>query len=367
VAPLKVELRPASGLKPARRNARRHSERQLEQIAGSIRKFGFLNPVLVDAEGRIVAGHGRVEAARGIGLTEVPVLCIAHLSEAELRAYALADNRIAENAAWDAEDLKAEIDELISLELDFDIELTGFATGEIEVILDGRTAKDIAADSLPPVDRRLTPGVEPGDLWVLGEHRILCGSALERASYETVMGEDRARMVFSDPPYNVPVDGHVGGLGKVHHEEFAMASGEMSQEEFTAFLRTVFEHEAAFSIDGAIHYQYMDWRHMREMLDAGEAAYDRLVNMCVWSKDNGGMGSFYRSRHELVFVWKAGAAPYLNTVELGRTRSKRALPHQCLGVSRRDEDRREGRAGHAPDREAGCDDHRCDQGYLEAQ
>jgi len=141
-------------------------------------------------------------------------------------------------------------------------------------------------------------------------------------------------MVFSDPPYNVPVDGHVGGLGKVHHEEFAMASGEMSQEEFTAFLRTVFEHEAAFSIDGAIHYQCMDWRHMREMLDAGEAAYDRLVNMCVWSKDNGGMGSFYRSRHELVFVWKAGAAPYLNTVELGRNGRYRTNVWEYRGATK---------------------------------
>src|SRR5690606_33299734 len=167
----------------------------------------------------------------------------------ELRAYALADNRIAENAAWDAEDLRAEIEELSVIEPNFDIELTGFNTGEIEVILDGRTAKDLAADSLPSIDRRDTSGIEAGDLWLLGRHRLYCGSALERASYETLMGEDRARMVFSDPPYNVPVDGHVGGLGKIRHAEFAMASGEMSVSEFTAFLRGAFELEAAFSID----------------------------------------------------------------------------------------------------------------------
>lgn len=317
VAPLKVELRPVSGLKPAKRNARRHSERQIAQIKASIGRYGFLNPVLVDAEGSIIAGHGRVEAARALHMSEVPVLCIAHLTPAEVKAYALADNRIAENATWDAADLRAEIAEL-ALEVDFDLELTGFSTGEIEVIIDGRTPKDLAADEVPELDRRVTAGIEEGDLWQLGAHRLYCGSALDGVSFRALMGDERARMAFADPPFNVPIKGHVGGLGKVQHAEFAMASGEMSDAEFTAFLGKVFRHAAAFSIDGALHYQCMDWRHMREMLDAGEAAYDSLVNMCIWAKDNGGMGSLYRSRHELVFVWKAGTGPHLNTVELGR-------------------------------------------------
>lgn len=334
VAPLKVELRPLSALRPANRTPRRHSERQIAQIAGSIRQFGFLNPVLVNAGGQIIAGHGRVAAARTIGMDEVPVLCIAHLTPEELRAYALADNRIAENAAWDAEDLRAEIDELLSIEVGFDIELTGFTTGEIEVILDGRSAGDLAADAVPSLDRRLATGVEPGDLWLLGNHRLLCASSLDAASFGAVMGEDQARMVFSDPPYNVPVDGHVGGLGKIRHKEFAMASGEMSGGEFTAFLQTVFGHAAQCSMDGAIHYQCMDWRHMREMLDAGEAIYDRLVNMCIWAKDNGGMGSFYRSRHELVFVWKVGTAPHLNTVELGRNGRYRTNVWEYRGATK---------------------------------
>lgn len=333
VAPLKVELRPLSALRPAKRNARRHSERQISQIAASIGQYGFLNPVLVDAEGGIIAGHGRVEAARMLGLAEIPVLCIAHLTPAEVKAYALADNRIAENATWDAEDLRAEIAEL-SLQVDFDLELTGFTTGEIEVIIDGRKPADIKAEEVPTLDRRLATGVEDGDLWQLGAHRLYCGSSLDRRSFKAVMGGDQARMLFSDPPFNVPVAGHVGGLGKVQHVEFAMASGEMSASEFTAFLREVFALAASYSIDGAIHYQCMDWRHLREMLDAGEATYGSLLNMCVWAKDNGGMGSFYRSRHELVFVWKVGTAPHLNTVELGRNGRYRTNVWEYRGAIR---------------------------------
>jgi DNA modification methylase len=160
--------------------------------------------------------------------------------------------------------------------------------------------------------------VERGDLWILGRHRLLCGDARDPACFAKLMEDERARMVFSDPPFNVKIDGHVGGLGGTRHAEFAMASGEMSEPEFVAFLRAAFANAAAVSIDGAIHYQCMDWRHMGEMLAAGSGIYSGLQNVCVWAKDNGGMGTFYRSRHELVFVWKAGTAPHLNTVQLGK-------------------------------------------------
>lgn len=339
IDPLKIELRPVRSLKAAKRNARTHSDAQIEQIAASISQFGFLNPVLVDADGRLVAGHGRVEAARRLGIDDIPTLCIAHLTETELRAYAIADNRIAENAGWDTDELRIELGELLSIDLNFEIELTGFNTGEIEVILDGsKPAKDAAADHVPVLDRRVSPGVEPGDLWLLGDHRLLCGSSLEQDSFEQLMGEERARMVFSDPPYNVKIDGHVGGLGTVRHDEFRMAAGEMSRQEFTDFLATVFGHEARFSIDGAIHYQCMDWRHMTEMMEAGESVYSELKNLCVWSKDNGGMGSFYRSRHELVFVWKVGEAPHLNTVELGRNGRYRTNVWEYRGATKTGDD-----------------------------
>lgn len=335
VDPLKVELRPVSGLKPARRNARTHSERQLEQIAASISRFGFLNPVLVDDESRLVAGHGRVEAAKRLGIEEVPTLCASHLTRDELRAYAIADNRIAENAGWDEETLRIELDELQLLDLDFDLEITGFTTGEMEIILDGAAAKDsAAAEEIPDIDGAGSFGIEEGDLWLLGDHRLYCGSSLEHSSFERLMGDERARMVFSDPPYNVKIEGHVGGLGNVHHEEFRMAAGEMSRREFTDFLATVFGNEARFSIDGSLHYQCMDWRHAGEMIEAGESVYSELKNMCVWVKDNGGMGSLYRSQHELVFVWKSGMAPHLNTVELGRNGRYRTNVWEYRGATK---------------------------------
>jgi DNA modification methylase len=245
------------------------------------------------------------------------VIPIEHLSKAELRAYALADNKIAANAGWDDDTLRIEFEELQALDLDFDLEITGFSTTEIDIIVDFRTPAEKLEDT-PSLDRKATPGVQRGDLWLLGDHRLLCGDSRDPASFARLMGDERARMVFSDPPYNVKVDGHVGGLGSIRHAEFAMASGEMSETEFTRFLEIVFRNAADVSIDGAIHYQCMDWRHMGEMLAAGHTVYSELKNLCVWSKDNGGMGSFYRSQHELVFVWKVGTAPHLNTVELGR-------------------------------------------------
>lgn len=317
VDPLKIELRPLDRLLPAVRNARTHSDKQIEQIAASIRQFGFTSPMLVDREGRIVAGHGRVEAARRLEMSDVPVIPLEHLSKAELRAYALADNKLALNAGWDPEILKVEFEELQSLDLRFDLEITGFSTTEIDLAIDFRSPAERLED-LPALERRATPGVERGDLWLLGEHRLLCGDSRESANFIRLMDGQQARMVFSDPPFNVPIAGHVGGLGAIRHGEFAFASGEMCPQEFTDFLAQAFSHAARVSMDGAIHFQCMDWRHMREMLDAGHEVYSELKNLCVWTKDNGGMGSFYRSQHELVFVWKVGGAPHLNTVELGR-------------------------------------------------
>lgn len=330
----KVELRSTSALQPAHRNARTHSDKQVEQIAASIRQFGFTNPVLVNDEDGIVAGHGRVEAARRLGLVEVPVIRLSHLSSEELRAYALADNKLAANAGWDPEILRIEFAELSMLELEFDLEITGFSTTEIDLTIgdgDDASAEEDDPDDLLPAGRCW---VQRDDLWLLGEHRLLCGDARSSASYRALMGDELARMVFSDPPYNVRIDGHVGGLGAVKHEEFAMASGEMSRSEFTGFLEEVFINEAQVSMNGAIHFQCMDWRHMGEMLEAGEAAYSELKNMCVWVKDNAGMGSFFRSQHELVFVWKVGTEPHLNTVELGRNGRYRTNVWSYPGASK---------------------------------
>ena len=173
----------------------------------------------------------------------------------------------------------------------------------------------------------------PGDIWRIGSHRLICGNSTRSETYQALLGEQRAQLVFTDPPYNVPISGHVGGLGAVQHREFAMASGEMSPAEFTAFLQTVFGHLAAYSVDGSIHFQCMDWRHLQEMLAAGTAAYSDLKNLCVWAKNNGGMGSLYRSQHELVFVFKSGTAPHINNVELGKHGRYRTNVWSYAGVN----------------------------------
>jgi DNA modification methylase len=268
---------------------------------------------VIDSDGQILAGHGRHAAARQLGMSEVPTIQVEHLTPAQRRAYILADNKLAELAGWDRDLLRIQIEELDNLE--FDLGLTGFSIPEIEAILEPAVAPsdDDVPEPLPgpPVSR-------PGDLWQLGPHKLYCGSALEVGSYEALMGSERAAVVFTDPPYNVKVKGHVSGNGKARHREFAMASGEMSKEAFTGFLRTTFRHLIAFSEEGSIHFQCIDWRHMGEMLAAGEDLYGALLNLVVWNKVNGGMGSLYRSKHELVFVYKNGKAPHRNNVELGR-------------------------------------------------
>lgn len=317
---LKVRYQNVEALKPHEGNARTHSDKQIAQIAASIGKFGFNNPVLVDAQNRIVAGHGRVAAAKRLGLEKVPTIQLDHLSDAERRAYVIADNRLAELAGWDREILRIELQGLAELDLGFDLEITGFDTTELDLLLDdddGAAAPD-PADEIPPPG----PGpaiTRPGDIWLLGDHRLLCGDARDTSVIERLMTGEIARMVFTDPPYNVKIDGHVGGAGKTKHREFAMAAGEMSQDQFTRFLTEVLGHMAGASCDGAIHFVCMDWRHMAELLTAGNTVYDELKNLIVWAKTNGGMGSFYRSQHELIFVFKKGGAAHINNFGLGET------------------------------------------------
>lgn len=308
--------RSLSTLRPHERNARTHSKRQIEQIATSIRRFGFTNPVLVDGQNRIIAGHGRVAAAKLIGMDTVPVVTIEGMSEAERRAYIIADNRLAELAGWDEALLKLELGAILEFEPEFNLALTGFDGAVLEALLDVSSA--LQMEEAPEVDERLPIVTRSGDLWVLGNHRLICGDARDASVYARLMNGTRAQMVFTDPPYNVPVNGHICGLGKVKHDEFAMASGEMSEAEFTAFLREVMTRLAEASIDGSIHFICMDWRHMAEMLAAGRSCYGELKNLIVWNKDNGGMGSFYRSKHELIFAFKNGKAPHINNFGLGQ-------------------------------------------------
>lgn len=331
---LTIESIAIGDLTPWAKNARTHSKKQLRQIADSIETFGFTNPVLIDADNTILAGHGRVAAAKLLGMTRVPCVRIEHMSEEQKRAYVLADNKLALNAGWDEELLAAELGALLDTpDLDFDIGVIGFSIAEVDQLLassepeePGDPADDLVIDHAPK-------RVRPGDVWQLGSHRLVCGDALSRAVVGDLMGDERARMVFSDPPYNVPIDGHVGNSGKTQHREFAMAAGEMSVSEFTGFLKTAFQNLADASVDGAIQFICMDWRHMGEVLAAGQGVYAELKNLIIWVKDNGGMGTFYRSRHELIFAFKVGTAAHLNSFELGQHGRYRTNVWEYRGVN----------------------------------
>jgi DNA modification methylase len=329
----KIDYIATGDLKPWARNARTHSKKQVRQIADSIETFGFTNPVLIDEHLTILAGHGRVAAARLLGLADVPCLRLDHMSEAEKRAYVLADNKLALNAGWDEDLLAAELGALMDADLDFDIGITGFSIPEIDGLLDAVAPEEPGDPEDELLPEEAPRRVHPGDVWQLGVHRLVCGDALEKSVVDLLLGGESARMVFSDPPYNVPIDGHVGNSGRTQHREFAMASGEMSREAFTAFLQSAFRNLADHSMEGSIHFLCMDWRHMGEMLDAGQAVYEELKNLVVWAKDNGGMGTFYRSRHELIFVYKKGRAPHVNTFELGQHGRYRTNVWQYRGMN----------------------------------
>lgn len=318
---LQVNYRPIRDLRLDPNNPRSHSRRQVRQIGRSIETFGFNVPVLVDATLNVIAGHGRIAACQELGWTEVPTVQLDHLRPAEARAFMIADNRLTENSVWDDRLLAEQLKELSLLELDFSLEATGFEMGEIDLRIEGLTTAAAApsdpAESIPEVEPG-PPVSRPGDLWTLNRHRLLCGSALDLGAYEQLMDGERTRMVFTDPPYNVPIDGHASGLGAVCHRNFLMATGEMDAAQFTDFLLRSCLLLARHSEDGSIHFICMDWRHVEELLTASRQIYGELKNICVWVKHNAGMGSLYRSQHEFIFVFKQGRRSHQNNVQLGQ-------------------------------------------------
>lgn len=330
---LQVILQPLESLAGNPKNPRTHTKRQIRQIADSIQAFGFNVPLLVDSQNRVIAGHGRLKACELLGWTEVPTIRLDHLSEAQAQAYLVADNRLTECSAWDDRLLGETFKDLAGLDLTFDLEATGFEMGEIDLLIEGLESApvDDPADEVPPPPP--VPVTHPGDTWCLGPHRIHCGNALDLEAYQALLVGQKAGVVFTDPPYNVPIQGHVGGHGAVRHREFPMASGEMSPTEFTAFLTSACTLMAEHSEDGSLHFVCMDWRGLQALLAAGEAAYTELKNLCVWVKDNAGMGSLYRSQHELVLVFKNGRAGHRNNVQLGRFGRHRSNVWRYAGVN----------------------------------
>ena len=354
---------PIGELKPNPRNARRHSQKQLSQIAASIREFGFNSLVVVDEEGVILVGHGRVEGARMAGLQSVPVLRVAYLSPEQKIAFALADNKIALNADWEVDQLKVLWRELVGAEINFDLEVTGFETAEIDILVDGPTDAERVdrSDILPP--RQAEAVSRLGDLWHLGDHRLLCGDACDPASYADLLADERARVVFTDPPYNVPIDGHVGGLGAVKHREFKMASGEMTSAEFEHFLKTVFGNLASVSVDGALHFICMDWRHMAEVIECSKRRLLRTQESLRLEQE--------QRRHGIALPFQARAGVRLQgrdrtASQHDRARQARTLSHERVGLCRREylPLRPRGRTGNASDRQADRARDRRDQGLF---
>lgn len=316
--PLRVESRKVEELTPYERNSKIHNKKQVKQIAASIQEFGFNVPVLIDGQNRIIAGHGRVLAAKQLGMEEVPTIAIDHLSDAQRRAFIIADNKLTENSSWNNEMLALEFKELGALDLSFDLEITGFDTGEMDLILLDENKANSDADVIPIIDESLPAICKPGDIWQLDDHRLICSDSTKSETYQRLLGDKRADLVNVDPPYNVPVDGYISGWGKQKHSEFAMATGEMTDEEFLEFLSNTFRNLAAYSRDGSIHYVFIDWKHVYDVITAGKRYYAEFKNLCIWNKDNAGMGAFYRNKHELVCVFKNGNASHINNFELGQ-------------------------------------------------
>jgi DNA modification methylase len=310
---LVVVYRSTTSIWPDPGNPRTHSNTQIEQIARSFRQFGMVNPLIVDENGGIIAGHGRYRAAKSVGLSEVPVIVLSHLSDAQKKALRIADNKIALNAGWDVDQLKIELAAIQALDVDMDLTLTGFSTGELDVHLNAvGDPEDERIPELPTV-----PRTKVGDIWICGAHRIGCGDCRDEAFLQNVVGVGaKVAAAFLDPPYNVRINGHANAKGR--HREFAMASGEMTNQEFRDFLKSCLGANAKVSKDGAVHFVCMDWRHMEDVIAVGHTVYGSLLNLCVWNKSNAGMGSLYRSKHELIFIYKVGTASHFNAVELGR-------------------------------------------------
>ena len=332
---VRVQALPINQIKLNRRNSRTHSGKQIRQITNSMLAFGFTNPLLVTEDGILIAGEGRYKAAQLLGLTKVPVIVLAGLSPARQRALAIADNKIAENAGWDRERLAIEIPELAALlEADgLDVSILGFEAVEIDQLV--TDFEENAADPEDSIDSKWWQDrvvSKPGDLWLLGPHKLLCGDARSAADIARLMAHGRADVAFLDPPYNVRIGGVVG-RGRTKHAEFAMASGEMSSAAYVRFLGTALNAAASVSREGALHYVCTDWRHIAELSAAAKPVYGDTINIAVWVKSNPGQGSFYRSQHELIGVFRVGEASHLNNIELGRHGRSRSNVWHYAGVN----------------------------------
>jgi DNA modification methylase len=310
------ELVATADLIPAVRRTRTHSGKKRQLLESGIREYGIVDPITINSANIIVDGHLRYEVAQKLGFATVPVVRISHLSDAELRAYAIAANKLPSVANYDLDALRIELEEIRAEAPRIDLSLTGFTIGEMDR-LDGRYLAGQYDDLDDDISPKATASfVRHGEIYALGSHRIICGDSLDPAIWQVLMDGEVARSCFTDPPYNVKIQGHVTSSGQ--HGEFAMASGEMSQSEFEQFLSVVLINVRASLVDGGTAFVCMDHAHLLELLRAGEQVFEERLNICMWDKGRGGMGALYRSQYECVAVFKNGSAPHLNNVALGK-------------------------------------------------
>jgi DNA modification methylase len=337
VANLQIAYLPPARLRASATNARTHSKKQLKQIARSIERFGFVNPVLISDDSEIIAGHGRVEAAKMLGLKEVPAVRLSNLSPAERRAYVITDNRLAELAGWDRDLLASELKGLLELQFD-DIELTGFSLGEIDPLLDEAAEKKAQKpgrqDELPANSLQGPAVARTGDLWVMGPHRLLCGDAADPTSYQFLLEGKQADAVLIDPRFNIAIEG--AGSGRGRDSDAALASGELPEGQFIALATAFLQRSRENTKDGAILFVFTDWQHLYGLMTASREVGLALKDVVVWAK-GGAAGaakrSIYRCGHELVLVFKNGDASHTNTFAPGQHGRTNVWEYGALGGS----------------------------------
>lgn len=319
-AQLSIEYRPIAEIAPYSGNARKHPKAQIEKIATSQKTFGWTNPLIVDGEDNLICGHGRLEAAKLNGDKVVPVIALNHLSEADRKAYIIADNRIAEEASWSKSTLRSELSGLV--ELGYELELTGFDTLEIDTML-AFDDEDHDEETVELPSEDASPVSRIGDLWTIGNQRLLVADARDPQSYKTLLKGEAAQLIITDPPYGCVIENNVSGNGKVKHGNFIMGAGETNLDEFAAtLLRPAFECMAEFSEAGAIAFVFIDWRGAPYLYDAAKGIFHEAKNLIVWAKTNGGQGAFYRSAHELIYAFKVNPGKHINNFGLsGRYRT----------------------------------------------
>jgi DNA modification methylase len=333
--PLTVLYRKVAEIHENPRNPRKHSRKQRRQIEASIRKFGFVAPILVDGSGMVIGGNACLRVAIEAGLEEVPCIVIDHLSEDDIRGLIIALNRHAENSDWDNSILAVELAEITKYFDDLDA--LGFTTPEMEAVFaDAAKQLEFQLDpDIPPSGIKVIRRCHVGDIYELGRHRLICGDARDPLVIRMLLNGEKAEMVFTDRPYNVAIASNVSGRGRVKHQDFVMGAGEMTPEEFTTLLSDTLRNAASVSIDGSILFVFMDWRHMEELQEAAKLVGLQLLNLIVWAKDMPGLGSLYRSQHELVFVFKTGTGRHTNNIELGRHGRNRSNLWQYPAINSR--------------------------------